>query len=68
MPLQTKQKHALIAGGLIGAIIGAGAGFLLVTTPSDEMERKPLTLGELISLTTSAAIVIRRLDDVRRRT
>jgi hypothetical protein len=68
MTLESKQKRALILGGLIGAILGAGASYLLVTAPSEDIERKPLTLGELITLTSSAALVIRRLDDVRRRT
>jgi hypothetical protein len=68
MSLESKQKRALMIGGVIGAILGAGIGFLLVTAPSEESQRKPLSLGEIISLTTAAATIIRRLDDVRRRT
>lgn len=71
MELEAKQKRGLIIGALIGAILGAGAAYLLMTVPAElaeDEEIKPLTATELVSLTSLAASLIRRLDDVRRRT
>jgi hypothetical protein len=49
--------------------LGAGAAYLLMVAPSDpEDERQPITGGELISLTSAAAVLFRKLDDIRRRT
>ena len=63
-----QKQRGLILGALIGAILGAGAAYLLMTAPSSpEDEREPLTGGELLGLTGAAAILIRKLDDVRRR-
>jgi gas vesicle protein len=69
--LEAKQKRGILIGALIGAILGAGAAHLLITAPGDLAEAeelKPLTATELISLTSLAASLIRRLDDFRRRT
>ncbi|MCK6629752.1 MAG: hypothetical protein L6R45_31825 [Anaerolineae bacterium] len=71
MKLDAKKKQVLALGALIGAILGAGAAYLLVTAPAhvaDDEEIKPITATELISLTSLAASLIRRLDDFRRRT
>ena len=71
MELETKQKRGLLVGALLGAILGAGAAYLLVTAPADPKEGeepKPITATELIGLTSLAASLIRRLDDMRRRT
>jgi hypothetical protein len=71
MELDAKQKRALTIGALIGAILGAGAAYLLVTNPvtlEEGEEPKPITATEIISLTSLAASFIRRLDDFRRRT
>jgi hypothetical protein len=64
-----KKQQGLLIGALVGAILGAGTAYLLMTAPSDldEDERNPLSGGELLSLTSAAAVVIRRLDDIRRR-
>jgi gas vesicle protein len=68
MDTNPQKQRGLIVGALIGAILGAGAAYLLMTAPADpEDKRKPLTGGELLSLTSAAAILIRKLDDVRRR-
>ncbi len=71
MELETKKKQVLALGAIIGAILGAGAAYLLVTAPDDVPEGeepKPITATEIISLTSLAASLIRRLDDFRRRT
>lgn len=71
MELDAKKKQALALGAFIGAILGAGAAYLLVTAPAnvaEDEEIKPITATEIISLTSLAASLIRRLDDFRRRT
>ena len=71
MELDTKQRLGLAAGALIGAVLGAGSAFLLLTAPDDseeseEFEREPITGGELLSLTSTAAVLIRKVDNLRR--
>lgn len=71
MELDTKQRLGLAAGALIGAVLGAGSAFLLLTAPDDSeesegYEREPITGGELLSLTSAAAVLIRRVDNLRR--
>lgn len=67
--MDTKQRVMAI-GAVIGAVLGAGVSYLLMTAPADleeGEEPKPITARELIGLTSGAALVIRRLDDFRRR-
>jgi NhaP-type Na+/H+ or K+/H+ antiporter len=61
----SRQQLALIAGALIGAILGAGTAYLLTTTSREEYE--PVTATDLMSLTGSAAVLIRKMDDLRRK-
>ena len=71
MELEAKQTRSVLIGAVIGAVLGAGAAYLLVTTPAGDAEGaepEPITATELISLTGLIASLIRRLDDVRRRT
>lgn len=63
----SKKQRGVIIGGIIGAVLGAGVAYLLMATPSDPEEDTPLTAGELLGLTSAAAILIRKLDDVRRK-
>ncbi|NJN98333.1 MAG: hypothetical protein HC875_31710 [Anaerolineales bacterium] len=71
MELDAKKKQVLALGAIIGAILGAGAAYLLVTAPAntaDGEEPQPITATEIIGLTSLVASLIRRLDDFRRRT
>lgn len=71
MGLEIKQKRGLVIGAIMGAVLGAGAAYLLVTAPAnldEDEEPRPITATELISLTGLLASLIRRLDDLRRRT
>jgi len=63
----SKKQRGLIIGGVIGAVLGAGVAYLLMKAPSDPDEDAPLTGGELLSLTSAAAILIRKIDDIRRK-
>jgi gas vesicle protein len=69
MELDSKHQRGLAVGALIGAVLGAGTAFLLLTAPKDEdkIEREPLTGRELVGLTSAAAVFIRRVDNFRRR-
>lgn len=62
---QSRKQLALLAGALIGATLGAGVAYLLTTTPREELD--PVTATDLVSLTGSAAILVRKLDDLRRK-
>jgi NhaP-type Na+/H+ or K+/H+ antiporter len=62
---QSRKQWAMAAGALIGAILGAGAAYLLTTTSREDYE--PVTATDLMSLTGSAAILIRKMDDLRRK-
>lgn len=71
MDMDAKKQRGLIIGTLIGAVLGAGAAYLLMTTPAnlaEDEEPEPLTGAELLSLTGAAATLLRRLDDIRRKT
>lgn len=70
MTLEPKQRGMLL-GALIGAVLGAGAAYLLMTAPADLVEGEepePIKPRELLTLTGSAAVLLRKLDDIRRRT
>jgi len=70
MTIEPKQR-GLFIGTVIGAVLGAGAAYLLMTAPAnleEGEEAKPITAKELLGLTASTAVLIRTLDDLRRRT
>lgn len=65
-----RLQRVMALGGIIGAILGAGLAYLLVNAPgkTDEGEdRKPISGKEVLALTGAAAVLIRTLDDFRRR-
>ena len=71
MDIDEKKQRGLIIGGIIGAILGAGVAYLLMTAPAnleEGEERDPLSGAELLRLTGAAAVLFRKLDDIRRRT
>ncbi len=69
MALEPKHQRGLLIGALIGAALGAGAAYLLMVAPSDEegKKSKPITGKDLLALTGTAAALIRKVDDVRRK-
>ncbi len=71
METDTNKQRGLLIGALVGAVLGAGAAYLLMTAPAnleEDDEPEPLTGSELLSLTGAAAVLVRKLDDIRRRT
>ncbi len=71
MELEPRQRNALIIGALVGAVLGAGAGWLLVqqaeeAEASDE-PRKPIGPGDVLKITNSAAALLRQLAELRLR-
>ena len=66
MSLDSRLRSILLVGALVGAILGAGAAYLLSVAPSDEETDEPITAKEIVGLTSVAAILLRRLDKLRR--
>lgn len=65
-----KKQLALLVGSLIGALLGAGTAYLLLTAPAEARpgeEPEPIGGGDILALTGAAAVLIRKLDDFRRR-
>jgi hypothetical protein len=64
----TYTQKAMIVGSAIGALLGAGVAFLLLTAPHEkDFDTKPITGRDLLGFTGSAALLIRKLDDIRRK-
>jgi gas vesicle protein len=66
MSSDSRLRSILLVGALVGAILGAGAAYLLSVAPSDEETDEPITAKEIVGLTSVAAILFRRLDKLRR--
>jgi len=65
-----KKQLGLVAGSIIGAVLGAGAAYLLLTNPAEPEpgeEPKELDAGDILGLTATAALFIRKIDNVRRK-
>ncbi len=70
MNLTQSQKIKLVWGMLIGALLGAGTTWLLMEAPTglaEGEEPEAITAKELLALTGAAALLIRKLDDFRRK-
>lgn len=68
MALEAKEQRGLLIGALIGAILGAGVAYLLMAVPADgDKEAEPITAKDLLTVTGTAAALIRKLDDLRRK-
>jgi len=69
--LEGRHKRILAIGTLIGALLGAGATWLMILAPSDEPEDdeeiEPISPGEILNLTGAAASLLRMIDNFRRR-
>jgi len=64
------KQRVIIMGGLIGAVLGAGVAYLLKVAPTglaEDDQPEPVTAKELIGLTGAAAVLVRGLDDLRRK-
>jgi len=67
MSSNSKLRSILLVGALVGAILGTGAAYLLSVAPSDEETDEPVTAKEILGLTSVAALLFRRVDELRRR-
>jgi hypothetical protein len=68
MNVDSRLRSILLVGALVGAILGAGAAYLLSVAPSDEeTDDEPITPKEILGLTSIAALLFRRIDKLRRR-
>jgi len=70
MKLEQRQRNALIIGALVGAMLGAGAGWLLVQSAEEGVTgepKEPIHPGDVLKITNSAAGLLRQLDELRRR-
>lgn len=70
MELDQAQTRKLAVGTLVGALLGAGVAWLLMKAPANLEEGEtpnPISTAEVIGLTSAAAILVRKLDDFRRK-
>lgn len=69
MKLRPQQRMILIAGALMGAVLGAGVAWML-TQPderSGDRHKQPLRPSDLFKLTANIAALLREIDEIRRR-
>ena len=65
-----KRQTGLVAGSIVGAVLGAGVAYLLLTNPAEPEpgeEPQELDARDLLGLTATAALFIRKIDNVRRK-
>jgi len=67
MSSDSRLRSILLVGALVGAILGAGAAYLLSVAPSEDESDEPITPREILGLTSVAALLFRRVDKLRRK-
>ncbi|UCC88612.1 MAG: hypothetical protein JSV81_04680 [Anaerolineales bacterium] len=69
MELEPRQRNALIVGALVGAVLGAGTGWLLAQAADDDAgeAKQPIRPGDVLKFVRNAASLLRQLDDLRHR-
>jgi hypothetical protein len=67
--LEPRQRNALIIGALVGAVLGAGTGWLLAqpTEGDSDEPKQPVRPGDVLKFARNAANLLRQLDDLRHR-
>jgi hypothetical protein len=67
MELEPKQRNALLIGALIGAMLGAGTGWLLAQPVEDDLgePKQPIRPGDVLKLVKTSVNLLRDLDDMR---
>jgi hypothetical protein len=67
--LEPRQRKAVIVGALVGAVLGAGTGWLLVQSAANNSRKpeQPIRPGDVFKLLRNAAGLLRQLDDLRNR-
>jgi len=69
--VEPRHRSIVIVGALVGAVLGAGAAWLLAQSveqdPRRPRTRTRLGPGDLFKLTSHAAALLREVDDMRRR-
>lgn len=67
--MDDQQRRVVLAGALVGAVLGAGIAYLLKANASETRDEAyvPLKPSDLISLTAAASVLIRKFNDLRLR-
>jgi len=63
---QSWKVRVLIAGGIIGALLGVGAGFLYVRVAEESGGPKNVSTGEVVKLAIAALGVVRQVSQLGR--
>ena len=71
MEIEPKKRNALMVGTLVGALLGAGAAWIMMDNPveplNDGKEPEPIKPTDIITLTGAVASLMRMVNDFRRR-
>jgi hypothetical protein len=63
---QSWKTRVLIAGGIVGALLGLGAGFLYVRVAEESGGPKKVSTGEAVKLAIAALGVVRQVSQLGR--
>lgn len=68
MEIDARQRGPMLVGALIGALLGAGAAFMLTQEIEDvDEEKEPVRAKDVLSLTQGLVRALQTADDIRRR-